>query len=214
MSDLHINLWINEEAMEYILLIIISIIIVKVGWRLAFGSPQKRLQQKMDVQEYEILDTEKNKIISLQKNKDVDGLIDYLKYSGAFDDIIQRLAASALGEIRDPAAVNSLITALEGKASVSAVCALKDIGNPSVMPMISALSNLELHSPVRKLLINALGDLKSHLAIDSLIVLLNEEDHEIRKSVAKALNKITKESFGQDTEKWQHWWKNNKKNYQ
>lgn len=199
--------------MEYIALLLIGIIMLKIGWRLVFGSPKKRLQQRMAAQECEIYETERKKLYRLKENKDIEGIIEYLNYSGVFPDMIQGYAANMLGELKDPSAVKALITAIEGESPIDAVNALKEIGDPSVMPLINALSNMHSASHVRKLLVNALGDLKSHLAVDSLIALLNDEDRGTRKSAEKALKTITRESFGQDHEEWQQWWEQNKGNY-
>ncbi len=81
-------------------------------------------------------------------------------------------AASALGAIQDPRAIESLIAAWNKKA----------------------LSEWEV--------VRALGTIKEPRVIEFLILVLKHEYEFLRKDAAEELEKITGENFGTDHKKW------------
>ncbi|NIS60530.1 MAG: hypothetical protein GTO13_07490, partial [Proteobacteria bacterium] len=86
-------------------------------------------------------------------------------------------SAEALGEAKDPRAVEPLIAALKDKnvyVQVMAAWALRKIKDPRAV----------------KPLIDALGD----------------EIKDVRKEAALALKEITGKDFGEDAAQWQKWW--------
>ena len=67
---------------------------------------------------------------------------------------------------------------------------------------------------VRQRAANVLGAIGNSLAIEPLIELLNKDrDFIVQMQCAGALKKITGKDFGEDSIKWQNWWKENKATY-
>lgn len=193
-----------------ILLLPIGIVMLILGWRFAFGSRKKRIQQKVDIQKLEIYEAEIKKLDQFKEAKNIKEIINCLEYSGDDDFGIKDYAANLLGELREPSAVQPLVTALEEEFSNSFLRALKKIGTPSVEPLTNALSNTKLSTYRKKEIVKTLGYLKHPYSIKTLISLLNDADSGIRKNALKALNKITGESFGNEQKKWQDWYEQNK----
>jgi len=88
-----------------------------------------------------------------------------------------------LGRVKDPRAVQVLINTLGNKDPLMREKAAEALGHT--------------------------GDLK---AVESLISILNDQEETIREAAAGALGKITGKDFGQDPDKWQKWWAQNKEN--
>jgi HEAT repeat protein len=88
-----------------------------------------------------------------------------------------------LGRVKDPRAVEALINALRHKDPL-----------------------------MREKAAEALGETKDLKAVEPLIAILKDDEETFREIAAKALEKITGKDFGQDPEKWQKWWKQNKEN--
>ena len=83
---------------------------------------------------------------------------------------VQMTAAKALGEIKDPRAVDALAKALEtdyGYVRVAASEALVSIGPPAVDALIKALSHNDRN--LRLAAAEALGEIKDPRAVDALI---------------------------------------------
>ncbi len=112
--------------------------------------------------------------------------------SDQVDNLIQNLDSTyrdlrmssvwTLGKVKDPRALEALISALKHK----------DLG-------------------VRIAASEALGDKKDPKAIDSLIAGLKENEETVREAFIEALRKITEKDFGQDYVKWEQWWNENRK---
>jgi len=130
-----------------------------------------------------------------QEQRDVEKLIAALKERN-WGNRIGMEAAKALGEIKDPRAVEPLIAAL------------KDDDLPSVQ-MEAA---------------KALGELKDPRAVEPLIAAVKPESwiwdarsetldplYDLRP--VEALRKITGKDFGYDQAKWREWWEQNKGNF-
>ncbi len=63
----------------------------------------------------------------------------------------------------------------------------------------------------RKAAARALGETWDKRAVAPLIKALGDEKWNVRKVAAKALERITGQSFGEDQERWQKWWQEKKK---
>lgn len=87
-----------------------------------------------------------------------------------------------LGKVKDPRALDALISALKHE----------DLG-------------------VRISAAEALGDKKDPKAISPLITGLKENEETVQEAFIKALESITGEDFGQDLSKWEQWWNENRK---
>jgi hypothetical protein len=91
----------------------------------------------------------------------------------------------------------------------AAVYALGELKDPrAVEPLIEALKDKDWS--VRKRAVEALGKLKDPRAVEPLIEALKDEVWNVRRSAADALQEITGQHFGRDPEKWQKWWEENK----
>ena len=97
------------------------------------------------------------------------------------DPEVRKNAAEALGKIKDPRAVEPLITALKDE-----------------------------YSGVRWHAAWSLGEIQDPRAVEPLIEALKDEDSGVRLSAAWSLEKITKEHFGREVAKWEEWLKKQK----
>ena len=86
------------------------------------------------------------------------------------------------------------------------------IGNVSlpraIEPLIAALKDKDWS--VRRAAAEALGEIGDPRAVEPLIVVLKDGAWGVRKGAAEALRKIIEKNFGEDPEKWQEWWEENK----
>ena len=58
----------------------------------------------------------------------------------------------------------------------------------------------------------ALGEIKDDSVIEPLVKLLEKEEAtRVRAAAVQALQAITGQEFGQDTDRWRAWWQNQKK---
>ena len=125
-------------------------------------------------------------------------------------------AALGLGWTKDKAAVEPLITTLKndgnggvrGQAAV-ALGRIKD--KRALEPLIAALKDND--KQVQSRAASGLGWMRDWTAVKPLIVVLENENERVRRKAAEALKKITGQGFGEDSEKWQEWWEENKKHF-
>jgi HEAT repeat protein len=128
-------------------------------------------------------------VTRLKMKNDVRGLIRLLTSE---DLNVQYDAVEALGELADPVSVPALIhvltkdrySAVRWKAAESLV----KIGEPSVEPLIVALSDPD--EDVRWKAAIALGEIKDPRAIEPLLQLLTDSDNYVRSRAAYALGRI------------------------
>ena len=129
------------------------------------------------------------------------------------DGDVRRAAAAALGELKDPRAVEPLISALkDGDVRNTAARVLGEI-NPKwreteeakrkVPEFISDLKDKDVN--VRLAAVWALRELKDPRAVEPLITALKDEEYMVRFWAAEALEEITGKNFGQDEAKWRDW---------
>jgi HEAT repeat protein len=101
---------------------------------------------------------------------------------------VRRQAASALGVIRDPSAIDQLLVTLRydrtGVAK-SAADALAEIGKPAVVPLVNALT--EQNRSVRRYAAYALGKIGDSKAIWPLLACLQDPNDAVRREAAAAL---------------------------
>lgn len=128
-------------------------------------------------------------------------------------------AVYALGKTGDARVVGLLIAALkDGYEYVRSRAAfwLGEIGDPqAVKPLIFALKDRVLL--VRMAAVSALGQLGDLEAVNPLIAALDDQAVSApglmliptyRSEIARALNTLTGQDFGEDAIRWQRWWQN------
>lgn len=77
-------------------------------------------------------------------------------------------------------------------------------------PLVASLKDRDEDRFVRAVAAGALGKLKDVRAVELLISALRDEDSPVRFNAAWALEEITGQNFGQNSERWQEWWEKNK----
>jgi HEAT repeat protein len=157
------------------------------------------------------------------------------------DKTVREFAAGAFRDIKDPSAVDVLVSALndhENSVQCQAAYALADIRDTSVIdPLVSELKKGgdnyyvayvlgSIGQPAVGSLINGLrgkGDLarfgaiqglekaKDMQTVEPLINALGDQDETIKKFANEALKKITGKDFEGNQKAWQIWWEQNKK---
>ncbi|MGZ4901842.1 MAG: HEAT repeat domain-containing protein [Halobacteriota archaeon] len=126
-----------------------------------------------------------------EKNEDddrIERLIDKLVKCQSSKERIK--AAEALGKIGEPA-IEPLIVALEKErwdVRSSAIMVLERIGQPAARAFQIALTDDDWF--VRASAAKALGQIKAHTAVNSLIDCLSDKDWFVRERAAEALGKI------------------------
>jgi len=156
------------------------------------------------------------------------------------DSDVREAAIQALGQFRDPRAAEPLVAALRNWPSTFSIGrSLKQIGEPSVEPLIAALKddnpavrataaktlgNIEDPRAVEPLIsalkdedrnvrlnvVTALRWIRDPRAVEPLIALLKDEDVSVQSEAVSALRAISRKDFGRDPEEWQKWWDENK----
>jgi len=125
----------------------------------------------------------------LRTNKNVKGLVKALGWRK--DQHVRGAAATALGQLGDPRAVNPLIRALndsDGGVRGATATALGQIGDThAVNPLITVIQNDEWS--VREAAVAALGNIGAH-AVGPLIAALHDQDEYVRRAAAEALGQI------------------------
>jgi len=113
------------------------------------------------------------------------------------DDQLERLIQNLNSEYRD--------------LRMSAVWTLGKVKDPRAFEaLVNALKHKDLL--VRAKAAEALGEIKNPKAVEPLIAVLTDEEETVREFTAKALANITGKDLGQDHDKWQKWWEQNKEN--
>lgn len=129
------------------------------------------------------------------------------------DGDVREAAVRVLGELRDPRAVEPLITALKDEnwwVRMFAAKALGELKDPrAVEPLISALKDGDVCWKAAA----ALGEInpkwreteEAKRKVSEFISALKDEDGDVRRAAAEALEKITGKNFGVDEAKWRDW---------
>jgi HEAT repeat protein len=100
-------------------------------------------------------------------------------------------SARALGAMKDRRAVEPLIEALSSADAVTSIAAgyaLGKVGEDGFAALLAALNHTKSH--VRRVTVNVLGKLGDKRALDSLVVVLRDENKWVRESTTDALVKL------------------------
>ena len=151
-------------------------------------------------------------IQGLRQRTDADAIRRLLALGGDRNAEVRRAAGEVLRRISDPRAVENLIGGLkdtEAYVRWGAAGALGDINDPrAVGPLIAALKDTD--AGVRGNAAWALRQIGDPRAAEPLIAALKDIDRNVRLLAAGALAAITGVDYGEDAEKWQKWWEENK----
>jgi hypothetical protein len=107
---------------------------------------------------------------------------------------IRAFAANILGNLKDPNAVDALISALSDggfQLREAAIISLGQIGDKrATMPLLQLLGDKKCSMFSKNYTAKALGNIKDTRAVQTLIVCLNDENPSLRCESAKALGEI------------------------
>lgn len=124
--------------------------------------------------------------------------------------LIPQYATEVLGETKDEVErlINDLKDE-SWQIRWYAAQALGEIKNPrAVEPLAVALKDKNVY--VRAMAAWALGEIKDRRAVKPLIDALSDQIKDVRKKAALALQEITGKDFGKDPARWQEWWEQNR----
>jgi HEAT repeat protein len=127
----------------------------------------------------------------LKEKRDVKGLIKALGYRR--DRTVRKSAATALGEIGDPQAVDSLITALEDEDDYvcrAAAEALGQIGDARAVEPLVAAAVYNWDRGIREAAAKALRQIRDAHAVQLLIAALKDQDWGAREKAGEALDRL------------------------
>lgn len=143
-------------------------------------------------------------VIKMEREKDIDGLIDALSYD---DNNVRRSAANALGKIGDPRAVEPLTQTLNDQPLIREVTvrALGKIGDPRAVDALIGVLKDDKQS-IQGTAAKALGEIGDKRAIKPLIDALQNVGQPTDWFFATALENLTGESYGTDYQEWLSWW--------
>jgi HEAT repeat protein len=159
----------RKKSQAYIMVLIVTdlFFLDRFTFSGIFGTDVKKLKEKQNIQA----------LISALKSK---------------DPTVQYDAAEALGDLRDPRAVEPLIAALKNDelsgVRWKAAEALSKIGVPAVDALIGVLSHED--DDVRWKAAIALGEIGDLKAVEPLIALLCDDDRFVKSRAAHALGMI------------------------
>jgi HEAT repeat protein len=129
---------------------------------------------------------------------------------------VRKMAADALGKIKDKRAVEPLIGTLSDCNALvrhQAVWSLGEIGdNQAVEPLIAALKDPFFLAKWSA--ISALAKIKDTRATEPLIDCLKSDNMLIALYANDKLKELTGQDFGDDYDAWSKWWQENKHKYQ
>jgi HEAT repeat protein len=145
----------------------------------------------------------------LKSKGDTEELIKALQFPD--DPNVRFEAASALGNIGDPEFVEPLIQALDDNKRIKEV-AIRSLGrigdSQAVEPLEEALQDEDWE--IRSMAAKSLGQIEDPRATPALIHALENETKTVSWYISQALTNITGQSFGQNSDEWQEWYKKNK----
>jgi HEAT repeat protein len=126
------------------------------------------------------------------------------------DPLVRALAAGYVGKYKYKPGVPVLIKALEDKEALVRESAVKALGlmqvNEAVKALLGLLADDKVGS-VRRTAAQALGDIGEKTVLGALIQRLEDVDNSVAYAALKALQKITGQTLGKDTDVWEKWLK-------
>jgi HEAT repeat protein len=122
--------------------------------------------------------------------------------------IVRRTALVALGSLGAVETVPAILVVLNDKDNFTrcqAALVLGTLGqDKAVSPLIKTLGN-DPYPVARQVAATSLGEIGSESAVPPLIDSLDDENYLVRTASLVALNRITGENMGTDTDAWKSW---------
>ena len=118
---------------------------------------------------------------------------------------LRAAAAEALGSMNDPLAASNLAEATRDAESLVRGAAVRGLGRMRVEAVVLIASLADPEVQVRVAAAEALGAFGDERAIDPLIEHLGDNTAEVREACHKALQRLTKQTFGPEKASWSKW---------
>ena len=131
--------------------------------------------------------------------------------------MIRIYACRALARIPGPetrTAVAKLLQASSGPALKAVACeTLAACADAESLESLRKAASEDASLYVRKSATLAIASLRTREAMDVIVWLLKNSEHDIRQAAAAILRSATKQDFGTSYEDWKKWWLDNKMNF-
>ncbi|MGR3309484.1 MAG: HEAT repeat domain-containing protein [Candidatus Brocadiales bacterium] len=151
-------------------------------------------------------------LLALGQDSSVKLLIDILKDTR--NDNVRISIMKAFGFNGDGRALEPIIELLDSENDAVKTTAFETLGKLKTHRAIEKMSIAMLGKSrslgSRILLIQALGNVRSREAVESLISIMESDEKTLQVAAKKALKRIAKQSIGYDVKQWKEWWKKNK----
>lgn len=151
-------------------------------------------------------------LLALGQNSYVKLLIDTLKDTR--NDNVRISIMKAFGFNGDDRALEPIVELLDSENDAVKATASETLGKLKTRIAIEKMSaamlekNRSLSS--RILLIQALGNVRNREAVEPLISVMESDEKALQVTAREALERIAKQSIGNDTKQWREWWNRNK----
>jgi HEAT repeat protein len=141
---------------------------------------------------------------------------DAVKYTETFiqflegdpDNLVRAQAAVALGKIKNPLSIPSLIKALKDPnpwVRSDAAKSLGELGAAQAIPDLANVLDRDTLAGVRRVVVNALHKINQLDVIPHLIQALDDSDPGVAELAYQALSDITKQKLPKDKTAWEKW---------
>lgn len=151
-------------------------------------------------------------LLALGQDSSVKILIDILK--DARNDNVRISIMKAFGFNGDDRALEPIIELLDSENEAVKTTAAETLGKLKTRRAIEKMSNAMLEKnrslSSRALLIQALGNVRSREVVEPLISIMGSDEEPLQAAAKEALERIAKQSFGNNVKQWKEWWNKNK----
>ncbi len=151
-------------------------------------------------------------LLALGQDSYVKLLIDILKNTR--NDNVRISIMKAFGFNGDDRALEPIIELLDSENDVVKTTASETLGKlktrRAIEKMSAAMLVKERTLSSRILLIQALGNVRNREAVEPLISAMESDEKVLQVAAKEALERIAKQSIGDDAKQWREWWNRNK----
>ncbi|HHT9126275.1 MAG TPA: HEAT repeat domain-containing protein [Candidatus Brocadiia bacterium] len=151
-------------------------------------------------------------LLALGQDSYVKLLIDILKDTR--NDNVRISIMNAFGFNGDDRALELIIELLDSENDAVKTTASETLGKlktrMAIEKMSAAMLKKDRSLSSRILLIQALGNVRNREAVEPLIRIMESDEKALQVVAKEALERITKQSIGNDVKQWTEWWNRNK----